>query len=180
MRFFTEGKDQYMQMKRDPSSVRVEGLITRLIRDQDTPGVVKAERRLADLELGYIGRAAIAAAADTTSAAFQSLVCCFAAYPDVLKKAQEEAELVAGKKPPTGDMLGKLVYLRACISEVSEDSSMCPRGIMTTDRELRTGHSLAPRHGECTSSHAVSGRPVQRLYLPQWDHVHRQRLDHPP
>ncbi|KAL1846964.1 hypothetical protein Daus18300_014094 [Diaporthe australafricana] len=117
MRFFTGGRDQYAQMKRDPASVRVEGLITRLIRDQDTPGVVKAERRFADLELGYIGQAAIAAAADTTSAAFQSLMCCFAAYPDILKKAQNEVDQVSGKRPPTGDMLGKLVYLRACISE---------------------------------------------------------------
>lgn len=118
MAFFLAGREQYEQMKGEPSSVRVEGLIARLLREQNTPGVVKPERRFADLELGYIGQTAIGAAADTTAATFLSLMCCFAAFPDVLKRAQEEVDQVAGNKPPTGDMLGKLVYLKACISEV--------------------------------------------------------------
>lgn len=118
MAFFLAGKAQFEQMREDPASVRVEGLIARLLREQNTPGVVKSERKFADLELGYIGQTAIGAAADTTAATFMSLMCCFAAFPDVLKKAQEEVDLIAGSQPPTGDMLGQLVYLKACISEV--------------------------------------------------------------
>lgn len=118
MAFFLAGREQYEQMEEDPASVRVEGLIAKLLREQNTPGSVKPQRRFADLELGYIGQAAIGAAADTTAAAFLSLMCCFAAFPDVLKKAQKEVDQVAGDKPPTGGMLGKLVYLKACISEV--------------------------------------------------------------
>lgn len=120
MAFFLAGRKQYEQMKEDPASVRVEGLIARLLREQNTPGLVKPERKFADLELGYIGQAAIGAAADTTAASFLSLMRCFAAFPDVLKKAQEEVDQVAGNTPPTGDMLGKLVYLKACISEVGK------------------------------------------------------------
>ncbi|KKY33429.1 putative cytochrome p450 [Diaporthe ampelina] len=81
MAFLLAGKAQYEQMREEPDSVRVEGLIARLLREQNTPGAVKPER-------------------------------------SVLKKAQEEADLVAGNKPPTGDMLGQLVYLKACISEI--------------------------------------------------------------
>ncbi|KAK7708019.1 hypothetical protein SLS64_006841 [Diaporthe eres] len=117
MAFFLAGREQYEQMKEDPASVRVEGLIAKLLREQNTPGLVKPERRFADLELGYLGQAAIGAAADTTASSFLSLICCFAAFPDVLKKAQEEVDQVAGNTPPTGDMLGKLVYLKACVSE---------------------------------------------------------------
>lgn len=122
--FFRAGREQYEQMKKDPASVRVEGLIAKLLREQNTPGLVKPERRFADLELGYLGQAAIGAAADTTAAAFLSLMCCFAAFPDVLKKAQQEVDQVAGNKPPTGEMLGKLVYLRACISEVRRTAEL--------------------------------------------------------
>ncbi|KAL2278789.1 hypothetical protein FJTKL_14132 [Diaporthe vaccinii] len=117
MAFFLAGREQYEQMKEDLASVRVEGLIAKLLREQNTPGLVKRERRFADLELGYLGQAAIGAAADTTASSFLSLMCCFAAFPDVLKKAQEEVDQVAGNTPPTGDMLGKLVYLKACILE---------------------------------------------------------------
>lgn len=130
MRFFSAGKEQFVKMKEDSASVRVEGLIARLLREQDTPGLVKAERRFTDLELGYIGQAAVGAAVDTTSAVFKSLMCCFAAFPNVLKKPQEEVDLVAGNKPPTGDMLGKLVYLEACISEVIQ-ACRFPRAFST-------------------------------------------------
>lgn len=123
MAFFLAGKKQYEDIKEDPASIRVEGLIARLLREQNTPGMVKPERRFADLELGYIGQTAIGAAADTTAATFLSLMCCFAAFPGVLKKAQEEVDQVAGKNPPNGEMLGKLVYLRACISEVRNSPS---------------------------------------------------------
>lgn len=119
MTFFRAGNEQYEKMREDPASMRIEGLIARLLQEQNTPGVVKPERRFAALELGYLGQASIGAAADTTAATILSLMCCFAAFPDILKKAQEEVDLVAGDKPPTGDMLGKLVYIKACISEVS-------------------------------------------------------------
>lgn len=152
MAFFLAGREQYEKMKGEPSSVPVEGLIARLLRKQNTPGMVKPERRFADLELGYIGQTAIGAATDTTAATFLSLMCCFAAFPDVLKKAQEEVDQVAGNKPPTGEMLGKLVYLKACISEVrsTPESSLGPSILM------RAGPPLASRHGECTPSYTVS------------------------
>lgn len=172
MAFYQAGKEQYKQMSKDPSSVRVEGLIARLLREQNTPGILKPERSFAPLELGYIGQTAIGAAADTTAATILSLMCCFAVFPDVLKKAQEEVDLVAGNKPPTGDMLGKLVYLKACISEVTQYSSSIQSLLVLT----RTGPSLASRHGERASTYAVRGQSVRRIFLPKGNHFHRQCL----
>lgn len=151
MSFYLAGKEQYEQMRVDTASVRVEGLIARLLREQNTPGLVKPERKFAALELGYIGQTAIGAAADTTAATLLSLMCCFAAFPDVLKRAQEEVDLVAGNKPPTGDMLGKLVYLKACVSEVRQDPRSNPNLFMLT----RIGPSLASRYGECASTYTL-------------------------
>lgn len=170
MAFYKAGREQYEQMREDPGSVRVEGLIARLLREQNTPGVVKPERKFAALELGYIGQTAIGAAADTTAATLLSLMCCFAAFPNVLKKAQEEVDLVAGGEPPTGDMLGKLVYLKACVSEVIQGLRVFSTLFVLT----RTGPSLASRYAECTSAYAVPGRPVRWLFLPKGDHFHRQ------
>lgn len=151
MSFYLAGKEQYEQMREDTASVRVEGLIARLLREQNTPDLVKPERKFAALELGYIGQTAIGAAADTTAATLLSLMCCFAAFPDVLKRAQEEVDLVAGNKPPTGDMLGKLVYLKACVSEVRQNPRSIPRLFMLT----RIGPSLASRYGECASTYTL-------------------------
>ncbi|POS72256.1 cytochrome P450 [Diaporthe helianthi] len=132
MAFYQAGREQYEQMSEDPGAVRVEGLIARLLREQNTPDVVKPERKFTALELGYIGQTAIGAAADTTAATLLTLMCCFAAFPHVLKKAQEEVDLVAGKKPPTGDMLGQLVYLKACISEVLRWRPVTPSALPHT------------------------------------------------
>lgn len=132
MAFYKAGREQYEQIRNEPGSVRVEGLIARLLREQNTPDVVKPERKFAALELGYIGQTAIGAAADTTAATLLSLMCCFAAFPGVLKKAQEEVDLVAGNKPPTGDTLGKLVYLKACISEVLRWRPVTPSALPHT------------------------------------------------
>lgn len=59
------------------------------------------------------------AAADTTSATTKSLLLAFAAYPEALRRAQEEVDRVAGlQHPPGAQHQDELVYLKACISEI--------------------------------------------------------------
>lgn len=117
--YLENGKRQYAKVREDPGSVRLEGLIAKVLREQDSPGATRPGQRFTDLELGHMGRDFIGATVDTTSATFESLMCCFAAFPDVLERAQEEVDRVAGGRPPTGGQIGELVYLKACISEVS-------------------------------------------------------------
>ncbi|KAK7747510.1 hypothetical protein SLS53_001765 [Cytospora paraplurivora] len=119
LEYVDDGRKQYTQFLNDhDSSGRFEGLIAKILREQSSPRTTEEVRKFTDLELGYIGQAAVGAAVDTVSATFESLMYCFAAFSDVLKKAQEEVDRLGGGKPPTGQMLGELKYLRACISEV--------------------------------------------------------------
>lgn len=118
-RWYHDGAAQRAQIEANPASVRFEGLISRLVRErQDNNSSNKAN--FSDLEIGYIGQALVGAAVDTTSATFETLLCCFAAFPAVLRKAQEEVDRVVGTElPPSGEQVHELPYLRACISEVS-------------------------------------------------------------
>lgn len=116
-RFLFDGKKQRAQIEADPGSVRFEGLISKLLGERDSVESKKGPS-FTDLELGYIGQALVGAAVDTTSATFESLMCCFAAFPEVLRKAQEEVDRVAGDTPPTGEHVSELPYLKACLSEV--------------------------------------------------------------
>lgn len=118
-----DGRKQYARMRDEPNLVCFESMVAKIMREQDLPEKTRPDRRFTDLEVGHIGRDLIAGAVDTTSATFTSLMCCFAAFPNVLRKAQEEVDRVAGDRPPTGEHVSELVYLKACLSEVSIDSS---------------------------------------------------------
>lgn len=120
LRWFHDGQKQRAQIKADPESVRFEGLIAKLLRERDAPDAKDGARSFTDLELGYIGQALVGAAVDTTSATFESLMCCFAAFPETLRMAQEEVDRVSGiEEPPTGEQISQLPYLKACLWEVS-------------------------------------------------------------
>lgn len=119
--WYENGKAQRAQIERDAGSVPFEGLIARLLRERahKPPGGSK-DRPFTDLELGYIGQALVGAAVDTTSATFESLMFCFAAFPGTLRRAQREVDEVAGTEtPPTAEHVNKLPYLKACLFEVS-------------------------------------------------------------
>ncbi|KUI69344.1 Steroid 17-alpha-hydroxylase/17,20 lyase [Cytospora mali] len=137
-RFVTDGRKQYAQIQENPDSVRFEGLIAKILREQSSPETTKGDRHFTDLELGYLAQAVVGATVDTTTAAFETLMCCFAAFPHVLKRAQEEVDRLAGDKPPTGELVGDLVYLKACISEVLRwrpvAASAVPHTLATDDR----------------------------------------------
>lgn len=117
--WFNNGKKQYARIQEDPESVPFEGFIAKLLRERDETPDAKGGS-FNDLELGYIGQAMIGAAMDTTSATFESLMCAFAAFPETLRLAQDEVDRVVGtERPPTGEDINNLPYLKACVSEVS-------------------------------------------------------------
>lgn len=117
-KWFHDGQKQHAQIKASPGSVQFQGLIARLLQQRESPD--SKDGSFTDLELGYIGQALVGAPVDTTSATFESLMFCFAAFPEILRKAQDEVDRVAGMEaPPTGEHVNKLPYIKACLSEVS-------------------------------------------------------------
>ncbi|KAG1782232.1 cytochrome P450 [Suillus placidus] len=68
---------------------------------------------------------------DTTSAVLQNLVMIFVAYPDVLRKAQEEVDAVVGGniRPPTWSDIQHMPYLRAVLEEVYRFRPVGPLGL---------------------------------------------------
>lgn len=116
-RFVTDGKKQRAQVLHKPASVRFEGLIAKLLGERDAATTQNLGRAFTDLELGYIGQALVGAAVDTTLDAFTSLMCCLAAFPAVLRKVHDEVDRVSGDKPPAGEQINDLPYLKACVSE---------------------------------------------------------------
>ncbi|KAJ5092655.1 cytochrome P450 [Penicillium alfredii] len=115
-KFLSGGLKQFKQIQEDPSSVRFQSLLAKIMLDQ-ADGESK-QKNFSTTELGFAGQGMVAAAVDTTAATLKNLLVTFAAYPDILAKAQEEVDRVGNGTPPTSDSLGQLTYLRACISEI--------------------------------------------------------------
>lgn len=152
------------------SSGPSEGLIAKILREQSSLSTTEGGRRFTDLELVYIGQAVMGAAVDTTLATFESLMYCFAAFPDVLQQAQEEGDRLGGGKPPTAQMLGEMKYLKACISEVRITSWF--DGFY----QLTVLASKVPNNIICSPAYARERRPVRRLRVLQGNHIYCQRL----
>ena len=115
-KFLKGGQKQYAQIQKDSASVKFQSLLAKIMVDQ-AEGESK-QKHFTTTELGFAGQGMVAAAVDTTAATIKNLLVTFAAYPDVLKKAQEEVDRVGNGAPPTSDHIGELTYIRACISEV--------------------------------------------------------------
>jgi cytochrome P450 len=108
-------KKTYGHMVNDPDSVGFDSLLPKIMKEQVGTG---GKERFTDTELAFVGQASVGAAVDTTLATFKNLMVAFASFPEVLAKAQQELDRVAGHEPLTSDKIGELRYLKACISEV--------------------------------------------------------------
>ena len=102
-----------------------EPLMAKVLREQqETKG-----KTLSIDEIAYIGGGLLDAAVDTTWGASLILVLALAAYPEVLKRLQDEVDSLRGvEHPPRGEDLEKLPYLKACHLEVR---SRLVRGVST-------------------------------------------------
>jgi cytochrome P450 len=99
---------------------RYESLMTKILSEQDGK-----KSGFDDNQLAYLGGGLLDAAVDTTLSAALSFLKALAAFPDVLRRAQQEVDAVCGgERPPQGDDIGKLPYLKACFMEVGK--RVCP------------------------------------------------------
>lgn len=114
--YLVDSQKTYQQIVRNPESVGFDSLLPKIMLEQSSGN---AKTKFTDTELAFLGQAAVGAATDTTAATFKNLMVAFAAYPETLAKAQEEVDRLAGESPLHGERINDLVYLKACISEVS-------------------------------------------------------------
>jgi cytochrome P450 len=72
-----------------------------------------------DLQLAHLGGVLLEGGAETSAGTTMVFIMTMAAYPEVLKRAQEEVDRVCGQdKMPGKDEINKLPYVRACMQEL--------------------------------------------------------------
>ncbi|RSL85912.1 hypothetical protein CEP52_015998 [Fusarium oligoseptatum] len=84
---------------------------------------------MSEREVKWLGGGLLDAAFDTTSAAIVNFVVALAGHADVLKKVREEVEAVCGGRMPTGEDVGKMPYLKACLMETFRWRPSAPLGL---------------------------------------------------
>lgn len=175
-RWVTDGKEQRAKTEADPGSVQFEGLTAKLLKERDSQEDSKGGS-FTDLELGYIAQALVGVAVDTTSATFESLMFCFASFPETLRIAQDEVDKVAGtERPPTGEHVSQLPYLKACLYEVGLLFSHLLG--MNQPLKPRAGPPLATNDTACPATYAHERRSFRRLRLSEGNYFHCKCLDY--
>lgn len=126
-------------------------------------------------EVKWLAGGLLDAAFDTTSAAIVNFVVALAGHADVLKKAREEVEVVCEGRMPTGEDVGKMPYLKACLMEVSTLTLKLFRHVnQVPDIPMASfSTSWSP------TRHRLR-RHIQRILNPTRHKHHSQRLCHPP
>ncbi|SPO01733.1 related to O-methylsterigmatocystin oxidoreductase [Cephalotrichum gorgonifer] len=97
-------------------SARFPFLMTKAMDDQAQ--AKEGTKSFTDKEISFMGGDLLGAAVDTTWAAIMSFVMFIGTYPEIQAKAQEEVDRVSPDKPPGGEDINRLPYIRACIMEV--------------------------------------------------------------
>jgi cytochrome P450 len=83
-----------------------------------------------DTYLGYLGGVLLEGGAETSASTTIVFIMAMAAFPEVLRKAQEEVDRICGvARMPGKDDTNKLPYIRACMSEVLRWRPITPLAI---------------------------------------------------
>ncbi|KAK7438404.1 hypothetical protein VKT23_018017 [Stygiomarasmius scandens] len=81
-------------------------------------------------EVGYIGGNLIEGGIDTSASILQTLVMVLSCHPEVLRKAQEEIDLLVGDdRVPRLDDIKNLPYIQAIIKELERFRPPVPFGV---------------------------------------------------
>ncbi|KAH7260296.1 hypothetical protein MRS44_008930 [Fusarium solani] len=97
-------------------------------------------------EVKWLAGGLLDAAFDTTSAAVANFVVALAGHANVLKRAREEMEAVCEGRMPTGEDVGKMPYLKACLMETFRWRPPAPLGLPhVTDSDDTYKGYLIPR-----------------------------------
>ncbi|KAI1109847.1 cytochrome P450 [Nemania sp. NC0429] len=100
----------------------------------------REKNEYSDIDIDYLAGALMEAATVTTAASFKSFLLAMAAYPSVLKMAQQEVDAFYGSdKMPTG--IVELPYLTACALEIFRWRPVVSDGVphATTEDDIYEG-----------------------------------------
>ena len=117
-RYTAQADKQIQKIRENPGSVKFQSILAKLVIDQADGLSKDSQLDFTRTELGFLGQSFQAGAGDTVFATTKNLLYAFAAFPEILAKAQKEVDEIFGESPPTPEYLDKLEYLTACISEV--------------------------------------------------------------
>ncbi|KAK8061220.1 hypothetical protein PG997_015441 [Apiospora hydei] len=174
--YLVGAKKTYAQIERDPESVGFDSLLPKIMKEQ---AAAWDKDKFTETELAYVGQAAVGAAVDTTLATFKNLMVAFAAFPDKLVKAQEELDRVAGDEPLSGERIGELVYLKACVSEVLRWRPTTPQALPhVLTRDEHVGEYFFPK-GTMFIANAWTIHRNEEEYEQPHDFIPERFLDNP-
>jgi len=153
--YLKTAKDLRCENDNQGSIADLECLMTKILGDADKDeGKGKS---FTDDEVAYLGGGLLDAAVDTTWATMMSLIMFLTAHPDIQEKAFEEINQASPTTPPTADVLDRLPYVRACLSEVRKTKPVHPFVIVIAlpskpllrGADSRLGRLVVPRHSAC-------------------------------
>ena len=88
-------------------------LLAKVLKERDASGFT-------DEQIAYLGGFLLEAGSDTTSTTALTFLLLLAAYPEVLRRLQQEVDAVCGSAEAPGSQdIANLPYLKACFMEVS-------------------------------------------------------------
>ncbi|KAH8077889.1 cytochrome P450 [Cristinia sonorae] len=107
----------------------------------------KEENGIARKDALAISVAAIEGGSITTASFMRSLICCLAAYPEVLERAHEEIDRVIGQvRIPTLEDIESLPYIQAIMKEVHRFCPAAPMGLPhLSTAEVMVGGYVIPK-----------------------------------
>lgn len=86
----------------------------------------------------YLGAILLEAGSESTTSLLRSLILCFVAFPETLRKAQSEVDsLLPDGRPPTPDDIASLPYVHAILREVQRFRPVPPLGFPHTMLETQ-------------------------------------------
>ncbi|KAI3330392.1 cytochrome P450 [Ustulina deusta] len=117
-----------------------------------------------DVDLDYIGGVLMEGGTDTSANAFETFLLAMAAYPSVLKTAQQEVDGFYGSdKMPMGTNEAELPYLAACLLEVLRWRPSIPSGIphATTQDDIYEGFFIPANTAVLTNIWGINHDPEE-------------------
>ncbi|KAK4051743.1 hypothetical protein OIO90_004567 [Microbotryomycetes sp. JL221] len=111
--------DLYGRMAQEVRDRRAKGINRGSLMDQVLDSQASgADPLLDDEQIAYVGGVLLEGGSDTTSSLTLSFILACCAFPEVLKKAQQEVDRVCGRdRMPDFDDFENLPYIRMCVKE---------------------------------------------------------------
>ncbi|CAH0035241.1 unnamed protein product [Clonostachys rhizophaga] len=157
----------------DNAKSRIQRGVHRKCFMDDILGEAKPTKfALDDEHIAYIGGVLMEGGSDTTASTLLSFLMAMMKHPEVLRKAQKEVDEICGlQRSPNFEDVGKLTYVRQCMTEVRWCSPF-PLTRPNSYVDVEMASSRCRRYSSCVNSR----RYLSRLLLPKGINVYSEYL----